>query len=154
MADHDEIREENNRIPMGWKLFFGGVIIWMVYYIIAFTPEISGWTQYAKLEKAMRDQTPPATAREHAAVNPYVGDEAATGEGEALYGQNCAVCHGDDLKGGVGVDLTGQLSYGETDALLFESVANGRPGGMPPFLQQLGRDRIWHVLAYVSSKRS
>jgi cytochrome c oxidase cbb3-type subunit 3 len=57
------------------------------------------------------------------------------------------------LKGDVGPDLTGHFKYGETDGRKYESIAKGRPGGMPAFGEQLGRDRIWKVLAYIDSVR-
>ena len=34
---------------------------------------------------------------------------------------------------------------------LFASVAQGRPGGMPPWGTQLGDEKIWKVLAYLET---
>ncbi|MCL5022787.1 MAG: hypothetical protein M1497_05410 [Nitrospirae bacterium] len=49
--------------------------------------------------------------------------------------------------------MTDHLKYGETDDKKYQSIAKGTPNGMPAFEQQLGRDRIWRVLAYVDSVR-
>lgn len=151
MADVDGVREENNKIPVGWLICFIAVIVWLVWYIYAHTPEISGWSYYDKFEQDMKAQ---ATApKEIPTENPYEQDKKAVEEGKLIYVSNCSACHGDDLKGGVGPDLTAHLEYGETDDKKFESIARGRENGMPSFEQQLGRDKIWKVLAYVDSVR-
>ena len=41
--------------------------------------------------------------------------------------------------------------YGASDADRFRSVAEGRPLGMPPWLAQLGTEKIWKALAYADS---
>ncbi len=151
MTEFDGIQEEHNKIPRGWLLFFIGLIVWLVWYIYSFTPEISGWSYYKKFEQEMAEarKMPEVIPTE----NPYEHNEKAIAEGRVIYTENCSACHGEDLKGGVGPDLTEHLKYGETDNKKFESIAKGRGGGMPPFGQQLGRDRIWKVLAYVDSVR-
>ncbi len=151
MADCDGIKEAHNKIPRGWLIFYISLIVWLVWYIFSFTPEISGWSYYKIYEEEMKKAQ--ATKVEIPTENPYEHNEKAIAEGKNIYITNCAVCHGDDLKGGVGPDLTGHLKYGETDDKKFETIAKGRGGGMPPFEQQLGRDRIWKVLAYIDSVR-
>ncbi|HEB75591.1 MAG TPA: c-type cytochrome [Nitrospirae bacterium] len=151
MAEFDGIKEAHNKIPRGWVLFFVGVIVWLVWYIVSYTPQISGWSQYKVFEEEMK-----AAAVSTAGVageNPYKNSAAAVEEGRALFASNCSMCHGADLKGGVGPDLTGRLKYGDDDGQMFTTVSEGRPGGMPAFGQQLGRERIWKVLAYVGSVR-
>jgi mono/diheme cytochrome c family protein len=85
--------------------------------------------------------------------NPYERDGKAAAEGKGIYLEKCADCHGKDLKGGDGPSLVGHLKYGEEDGKKFESISKGRGGGMPAFETELGRDRIWKVLAYVDSVR-
>ncbi|RMG75277.1 MAG: cytochrome C [Nitrospirae bacterium] len=151
MAECDGIKESNKKIPRGWLLFYIGVIVWLVWYIFSYTPQISGWSQYKVFEEEMKK-----TQAKQVSIpteNPYEHNEKAIAEGKMIYMNNCAACHGEDLKGRVGPDLTGHLKYGETDDKKYETIAKGRGGGMPPFQQQLGRDRIWKVLAYVDSVR-
>lgn len=151
MTEFDGVKEADNKIPVGWLICFIAVIAWVIWYIYAYTPEITGWSQYKVFEQEMKAQaTAPA---EIPSENPYERDPKAISEGKLLYASDCGVCHGDDLKGGVGPNLTAHLKYGETDDKKFESIAEGRPDGMPPFGQQLGRDKIWKVLAYVDSVR-
>lgn len=40
-----ERHETSTKIPMGWLIFFIGIIVWGIYYCVSFTPEISGWSQ-------------------------------------------------------------------------------------------------------------
>jgi cytochrome c oxidase cbb3-type subunit III len=149
---YDEIKELDNKLPIGWFLFFIGVIVWGAYYIFSFTPEISGWKQTAGIQEqtAKQTETPQAGSK----ANPFSKDPKVAAEGAVIFKDNCAACHGEDLKGGVGPNLTGVLKYGETDEAKFETVSDGRPNGMPAFEQQLGKDRIWKVLAYVDSVRA
>ena len=111
----------------------------------------------AYLQKLGRDlkaaQKPPAgTAVAEAAEskNPYAGNPAAEEEGEKIFKEICRSCHGEKGAGGFGPKLaTTAHKYGGTDADLFASVAGGRPGGMPSFLPQLGKDRIWKAVTYI-----
>jgi cytochrome c oxidase cbb3-type subunit III len=144
--------ERHNRVPRGYLVLFLGLIACGLWYLAAYTPGISGWSQYAVLEKELEKEERLAAARVlH--ENPYQSDTMAISEGQVLFDGNCAGCHGPDLKGAIGPDLTSRLAYGESDTAIYESVARGRPGGMPAFGDQLGRDRIWKLLAYVDSIR-
>lgn len=145
------IKELHNGIPRGWLLFFIGVIAWGFYYIYSFTPEFSGWKQTKAIdEQAVFEKVEPSSPLKE---NPYEKDPKAVAEGQKIYAENCSACHGERLNGGVGPDLTSHLKYGETDDIKFQSISSGRPNGMPPFEQSLGKHRIWKVLAYVDSVR-
>jgi cytochrome c oxidase cbb3-type subunit 3 len=146
--------EAHNKVPRGFLVLLFGLIAFGVYYIAAYTPEISGWSQYKVLSKEMEaDKAKAATGAAKMTGNPYERDEKAVAEGQVIYTGKCADCHGKDVKGGDGPPLTGHLKYGEQDGQKYESIAKGRPGGMPAFETELGRDRIWKVLAYVDSVR-
>lgn len=151
MSEEFKELEQHNKIPKGWLLFYFALILWGVYYIIRYTPEISGWSYYKQFEAEMK--AAQVSQKTIPTENPYEHDEKAIAEGKLLYEEHCSDCHGEDLKGDVGPDLTAHLKYGETDDKKFTSIADGRPGGMPAFRNQLGRDRIWKVLAYVDSVR-
>lgn len=144
--------EQHNKIPFFFLVFFFSLIAWGVYYIAVYTPEISGWSQYDVLQKEV-EAAKKAAAATVVYENPYEVDPKAIAEGKGIYAEHCSGCHGGDLQGEVGPDLTGHLTYGETDDVKYESIARGRPGGMPAFGDQLGRNRIWKVLAYVDSVR-
>ncbi len=152
MNDTFKEMERHNKVPRFFLVFFLALVAWGIVYVVRYTPQISGWSQY----NVLRKETEAARAAAPAAVpheNPYETDPKAIAEGGRLYEENCAGCHGKTLKGDVGPDLTGHLAFGQTDAALYESIAKGRPNGMPAFESQLGRERIWRVIAHVDSVR-
>lgn len=146
--------EAHNKVPRGFLVLLFGLIAFAVYYIAAYTPEFSGWSQYKVLSREMEaDKAKVAAGAAMMTGNPYERDEKAVAEGRGIYAGKCAECHGKDLKGEDGPSLLGLLKYSEHDPGKYESIAKGRPGGMPAFEAELGRDRIWKVLAYVDSVR-
>lgn len=102
------------------------------------------------LKSARKPVAGPATAGAAESKNPYAGNHEAEEEGEKIFKENCRSCHGEKGGGGFGPKLaTTSRKYGGSDAELFASIAGGRPGGMPAFLPQLGKDRVWKAVAYV-----
>lgn len=86
------------------------------------------------------------------ARNPFEGKPEAIKEGEQIFDAKCADCHGGDAMGQSGPDLTdGTWIYGGSDADVFETISNGRKGGMPSWRSELKADDIWKVIAYVRS---
>ena len=146
--------EAHNKVPRGFLVLLFGLIAFGAYYIAAYTPGISGWSQYKALEKeAAADRAKVAAGAAKMTENPYERDDKAVAEGQGIYAGKCQECHGKDLKGADGPSLSAHLKYGEQDNQKYESIAKGRAGGMPAFETELGRDRIWKVLAYVDSVR-
>lgn len=86
--------------------------------------------------------------------DPYTGNAAAVGQGgEIMIEMNCVGCHGYDLKGGMGPDLTDTYwRYGGSPALIFKSIYEGRPQGMPAWGKKLSPDVIWKMVAYIESR--
>jgi cytochrome c oxidase cbb3-type subunit 3 len=86
--------------------------------------------------------------------NPYSGDMAAIKQGQDLFvGMNCASCHGYDLKGGMGPDLTDTYwRYGGAPADIYKSIFEGRPQGMPAWGRSIPSALIWKLAAYIESK--
>ena len=43
---HDfESKDTSKKLPLGWQVLFWGLILWGIYYTVAHTPAISGWSQ-------------------------------------------------------------------------------------------------------------
>jgi cytochrome c oxidase cbb3-type subunit 2 len=102
------------------------------------------------LKAAQNQVAGPATAEAAESKNPYAGNRAAEEEGEKIFKENCRSCHGEKGTGGFGPKLaTATHKYGGSDADLFASIAGGRPGGMPVFLPQMGKERIWKAVTYI-----
>ena len=87
-------------------------------------------------------------------ANPYANDRAAVVEGhDKFIDMNCASCHGYDLKGGMGPDLTDTYwRYGGSPADIYKSIYEGRPQGMPAWGRALPPQVIWKVVSYIQSK--
>ena len=88
-----------------------------------------------------------------AAPNPEASNPAAVRAGEALFrSMNCAYCHGLKAKGVMGPSLAdGYWRYGGTPAMIFKSIAEGRPEGMPAWSKLLADKAIWDIVAYIES---
>ena len=75
-----------------------------------------------------------------AGTPPALYTAAQASAGAAAYAQNCAMCHGADLKGGAGPALTGQgfaaAGAGKTVGSVFTMVAQQMPAGQPGSLSQ------------------
>lgn len=83
-------------------------------------------------------------------ANPYQGDSSVVPQGGELYQTHCAACHGQDLEGGIGPDLT---DVDMPDAELYRIIYNGIPeGGMPDFAT-LGSDRVWKIVNFVKYRK-
>ena len=51
--DEFEAHETARRLPLGWVILFVGLVIWGGYYIVKYTPAISGWTQEGAYEESL-----------------------------------------------------------------------------------------------------
>jgi cytochrome c oxidase cbb3-type subunit III len=90
----------------------------------------------------------------HRAVeNPIEDAAAARADGRRLYVWfNCAGCHGTEGGGGMGPPLRDpQWIYGSDPASIFQTIAQGRPNGMPAFGGRIPDEQIWRIELYVRS---
>jgi cytochrome c oxidase cbb3-type subunit 3 len=89
-------------------------------------------------------------------TNPYTQDPIALAEGRRLFvWYNCYGCHGGHGGGGMGPSLRDVTwIYGNSDANIFNSVAEGRANGMPAWGTKLPEDQIWKIAAYIKSLRT
>jgi cytochrome c550 len=86
-------------------------------------------------------------------ANPDAGEveDGAVAEPEAIYETSCVACHGADLSGGMGPDLTavgGKLSVDE----IKDIVTNGK-GSMPPQSSTLSAEEIAAISEWLSEKK-
>lgn len=146
----------DDRMPAVFKLLLAGLLVWgicfMGYYLF------SGWSSEAEFAAKKAAQEKLLAQRQAAATAAPAGEHAQgtsadhIAAGKKEYEARCAACHGPDAKGGIGPDLTGkQFKYGRTEEDVTESVANGRPGGMPGFKNDLSREKLGSVVTYILS---
>jgi cytochrome c oxidase cbb3-type subunit 3 len=85
--------------------------------------------------------------------NPYGNNSWAVSEGAQLFQWfNCAGCHASHGGGGIGPALMdSQWRYGQSPTEVFNSIAEGRPNGMPSFRNRLTDQQIWQLVNYVLS---
>lgn len=86
-------------------------------------------------------------------TNPFEGNSARAAEGAKLFvAYNCMDCHGADGSGAMGPSLQdGRMHYGGTAGEIYESIYEGRPGGMPSWGGRIADDQIWRLVTYVQS---
>jgi cytochrome c oxidase cbb3-type subunit III len=82
----------------------------------------------------------------------YEENAYAVSQGKALFrAYNCNGCHAAG-GGNMGPPLMDdKWRYGSDPANIFETIANGRPNGMPAFGKHVPEDQIWMLVAYVRS---
>ncbi len=82
-------------------------------------------------------------------------DATAAKSGAAIYAENCAVCHGDDGKGGRefgAPNLADALSlYGNTGSLIATQIAKPKHGVMPAWGPKLTEAEVKQLTVYVHS---
>ena len=152
-AERDGIGEADHPIPLWFNVGFYGLIGVGLAYALWYSL-LSGWSQRAQYQAELaraEAQRGPAAASVPTA-NPYRGDAAAIADGRQVFETICVACHLADGHGLVGPSLVDPYwKYGHSDAELFQTVSQGRPGGMPAWGPQLGSEKIWKVLAFVET---
>lgn len=74
----------------------------------------------------------------------------AAPSGQQLYADNCAVCHGANGNGGVGVPLAlPDFQYGITDDFLAKSIRHGRPGRVMPAFTKLSDSEVDALVKHI-----
>ena len=82
-----------------------------------------------------------------------LGQDENTGTGLQLFTWfNCAGCHGTRGGGGIGPPLRDKVwIYGSDPASIYQSIAQGRPNGMPAFGDKIPDEQIWSLEMYIRS---
>ncbi|AMV72711.1 hypothetical protein JCM30471_12270 [Desulfuromonas carbonis] len=146
--------------PAYFSVLFYGLILWGVIFSAYYL--LSGWSSEAEFEQKMAthqqqvDQqggkTPSGSAAAVAAKPAEQSQADQVAAGKELFAQHCAACHGAAATGGIGPDLTAKtLKFGRTTADIETSISGGRPGGMPAFGNQLSKDQIASLTAFIES---
>ena len=82
-------------------------------------------------------------------------DQTLVKQGEAIFNQNCALCHGQNGKGMISAgapNLTDTVwLYGGDREIVRNTLRYGRAGVMPQWETKLGNERIMLLASYVYS---
>ena len=159
-----DLTEYNKPLPKWWINLFYITIVFAIGYLAWFPgfgsfAGTSGWTSAKEhdAEKATED------AKLEKAFAPYAGqpidkiaqDPKALALGKAIFGNNCATCHGSTAQGATGYpNLTDKIwHWGGSPDQVLETVLNGRQGVMPEWGTVLtgmgGAGAVDQVAAYV-----
>lgn len=78
-------------------------------------------------------------------------NELAQGQ-QLFHAMNCSGCHGSYGGGGIGPALSDETwIYGWQPEIIFDTIAYGRPNGMPAFRGKLSDREIWRLVGFVRS---
>jgi len=149
----DGIREGDLPIPLWFNATFALSVVFGLGYI-GYYLVLSDWSQAGawRAEVALADARAADLRASLPQTNPYRGEVAAIAEGKQVFDTICAACHRPDASGLIGPSLVDPYwKYGHGDAELYTTVADGRPGGMPPWAAALGSEKIWKSLAYMET---
>ncbi len=158
---YDDIVEHDNPLPTWWLTSFFICIAFAVFYYVRY--EIAGGpTLKDELAVAMADlekSAPPPTAEASETEESLVQAFNAAGlveKGATQFAQRCFPCHGNELQGLIGPDLTDKYwIHGKGTRLdIIKVVRDGIPDkGMPPWGPIMKKEEIYAVSAFILSKK-
>ncbi len=160
---YDGIRELDNNLPPWWKWGFYFTIAWGLIYLVHFHVLKTGDSQeqeYIASVKAadeaqkirmesMADMITPENVKQ-------LADASTLSDGKDIFNKNCTACHGQNLEGGVGPNLTdANWIHGGGIKNVFKTITNGVPlKGMISWKTQLSPKTIQAVASYILSMQN
>lgn len=159
--DYDGIQEYDNPLPSWWLWTFFFTIIFASLYYLHY--EFGGGpTLQDELKESMKSieqaakKNAPVEAETEEQLAGIMGDPKVIQAGATLFGAKCAVCHGPELGGLIGPNLTdnywihGKGTRADILHVVREGVADK---GMPPWGPILSKEEIYSAVAFVFSKK-
>lgn len=158
---YDGIVEENNPMPNWWTWLFiftviYGALYWLHYQIgggATLKDEYNvAMQEYMNQVDKNADSAPGETEE---ALTAYMKNENFIHEGSEVFAEKCAMCHGANLEGKIGPNLTDNYwTIGKGSRLdIVETIKKGSAAkGMPAWETLLKPNEIKNVAAFVFSK--
>ena len=159
---HDGIYELDNRLPPWWINMFFITIVWAVGYMYYYHWGGNGLSQkeeYQEEVETAKKQIAIALAGKASSVDEsnvtVVSESSLVAEGELIYKNSCAACHGQLGEGGVGPNFTDDYwIHGGGIKDLFKTIKYGVPEkGMISWQSQLKPGDMQNVASYILSLR-
>ena len=150
--ESDGIEEYDNPLPDWWLGLLWFTVIWAVAYSVHYH-FIGNRSQEGRLAAEMQAAEVRWPVEAAAAVSFSITPEAVAA-GEAVYTQNCAMCHGAELEGGIGTPLNDtEWIHGHDSEDVIRIITEGVPEkGMLTWGPILGPEKVNQVAAYVLDK--
>lgn len=158
---YDGIDEHNNPMPTWWIWTFIITVIFAFHYFMHFEVLKQGQTLTQELADSMKQLKELQTA----AANkfPTLSEEELEAKlknpdlvklGAGVFEGKCAMCHGPNLEGKIGPNLTDKVwIHGGTNSEIVKTVRQGVSAkGMPGWEGLLNSDEIFGVVALIKSK--
>ncbi len=149
-AEADGIEEYDNPMPAWWLGLFYltigfGVVYAIDYHFISHRSEVGDYEAEVATAEARWPKPDPGMIAA-AATAP-----GAVDAGKAIFEANCVACHGADMHGGIGPDLTDPTwIHGGTLPDITKTITIGVPEkGMLTWGPILGPEKVAQVAAYV-----
>jgi cytochrome c oxidase cbb3-type subunit 3 len=148
----DGIEEYDNKLPAWWLGIFyvsivGGTAYAIDYHFVSNRSEAAAYEQ----EIALANIRWPAPAL----PTEVASTPDAVAAGQEVYETTCLGCHGPELEGAIGPNLTDDVwirGTGKPEEVL-EIVTNGSVAkGMPTWGPILGQEKVNQVVAFVLSR--
>lgn len=155
---YDGIRELDNRLPPWWVNMFILTIVWAVGYMYYYHwggDGPSSGEEYKMEVEAAKKEIASAVAGKAAAIDESnvtaLTDASALGEGELIFKNVCAACHGQKGEGTVGPNFTDEYwIHGGGIKNIFKTIKYGVPEkGMISWQAQLKPADMQKVASYI-----
>lgn len=158
---YDGIDEHDNPMPTWWVWCFIFTVIFAFLYYIHFeltkqaptlTQELEVSMQKLKeLQTAAANKFPAFTEDE---LELKLKDPTLVKMGAGVFQAKCAMCHGDNLEGKIGPNLTDNIwIHGGKSSEIVMTVRQGVSAkGMPPWEGLLNADEIFGLVALIKAK--
>lgn len=157
-----DLREYNNPMPRWWLWLFIITIVFGLAYLIIYPglgsfAGVKKWTQVEQHAAEVADAE--ARLQKHLEgltdknIVELAASDKALGTARNLFGLHCSTCHGSDARGARGFPnlADGDWLWGGAPEVIYQSIAQGRNGVMPPWGAALGERGVEEVAAYVLS---
>ena len=157
---YDGIQEYDKKLPNWWLFTLYGAIIYAAGYWAYFEWTAHMQPGYVRVEQRLvefqKNALNSGAAPTDAQLWTMSTDPAVVASGEKLYKTNCVACHGPELKGGIGQNLTDATwIHGGKPVDIYNTLMKGVAAkGMPTWGPVLGPSRVAEVAAFVISKNS
>lgn len=159
---YDGIEEHNNPLPGWWTWKFILTVIfaaiYFIHYQIADGPTLKDELKVAmdELNKVREANKPKEVEVSGDVFAAKLNDPNALKAGETAFKTTCASCHGENLQGGIGPNLTDKnWIHGGTLPEISATIHKGVPEkGMPPWTGVVKDEDITNIVVYIKSKRN
>lgn len=150
-AESDGIEEFDNPLPDWWLGMFWFTIVFAFVYTVHYH-----FVAHRSQPKALAAEIAEARARwpESSNVVRLSTAPAVIAQGRAVFMANCIGCHGANLQGGIGPNLTDAVwIHGNRPRDVVQTITNGVAAkGMPTWGPILGAEKVKEVASFIASQ--